>query len=61
LSNDCGIDEWDYAAEFGGFWKRGIRAYTGDADDEGVEILLSGYESARCCDGAVTGSKLGDD
>jgi hypothetical protein len=61
LATNSRIDEWDNTAESSGGGESGVGADGWDADDEGVEVLLSGNETASSSDSSIAGSELSDD
>jgi hypothetical protein len=61
FANDSGVDERHDTTESGSGGESGVGADGWDADDEGVEVLLSGNEATSCGDSSITGSELGDD
>jgi hypothetical protein len=61
LAGDGRVDERDNTTESSGGGKSGVGAYGWDADDEGVEVLLSCDETASSGDGCIAGSELRDD
>ena len=61
MATNSRIDERDNTAESSGGGESGVGADGWDADDEGVEVLLSGNETASSSDSSIAGSELSDD
>jgi hypothetical protein len=61
FTDDSRVDERDDTTESSGGGESGVGADGWDADDEGVEVLLSGNETASSSDGSIAGSELSDD
>jgi hypothetical protein len=61
LANDGRVDERNNTAEGSSGGESGVGADGRDADEEGVEVLLSCNKTASSCDGSIASSELRDD
>lgn len=61
FSSNSRVDQRNDTTESGGSGKSRIGADRWDADNERVEVLLSGDKATSGSDGGITGSQFGDD